>query len=135
MSEDSASQLQTAHIALMKADAALTALIGDRVFDYVPRDTAYPYVVYHIADSDEWDTTDDNGDSHDVYIHIWDDGEGSKASRAIMQRVYELLHDQTSLSLTNHNLVNCRRLSRSVGREGQLYHGIGMFRAITEETA
>ena len=51
-----------------------------------------------------------------------------------MQRVYELLHDVTSYTMADHNLVNCRRVMRTMEREGQLYHGIGLFRAITEET-
>lgn len=135
MSEDASEQLMKAHIAALRADATINATCGQRVFDYLPRNTEYPYIVYHITDSAEWDTTDDDGEEHSVYIHVWDDKEGSKRARQIMQRVKELLHDETSLSLTDHNLVNCRRVSRAMEREGQLYHGIGLFRAVTEETA
>ena len=135
MSEDASEQLMKAHIAALRADATLQSLgVGQRVYDYVPRREQYPYIVYHITDSDEWDTTTDNGEEHAVYIHVWDDKEGSKRARKIMQRVYELLHDVTSYSLTDHNLVNSRRVSRTIEREGQLYHGIGLFRAVTEET-
>lgn len=131
---DAALQLQTAHIAAFKADATLGTYVGDNIFDYVPRKTDYPYIVYHITDSDEWDTTTDNGEEHAVYVHVFDDAEGSKRARQIMQRVYELLHDVTSYVMADHNLVNCRRVMRTMEREGQLYHGIGLFRAITEET-
>lgn len=133
MAEDSAEQLMKAHIAALRADATLQSFVGQKVYDYIPRNTKYPYIVYHITDSDEWDTTTDNGDEHAVYVHVWDDKEGSKRARQIMQRVYELLHDVTSYSLIDHNLVNCRRVSRTITREGQLYHGTGLFRAITEE--
>ena len=133
MAEDASEQLMKAHVAALRADSALQSFIGERVYDYVPRRTDYPYIVYHITDSDEWDTTTDNGDEHSVYIHVWDDKEGSKRARQIMQRAYELLHDVTSYSLTDHNLVNCRRVSRTTDREGQLFHGIGIFRAVTEE--
>ena len=133
MAQDSAEQLMKAHIAALRGDATLQGFIGQKVYDYIPRRTDYPYVVYHITDSDEWDTTTDNGDEHAVYVHVWDDKEGSKRARQIMQRCYELLHDATSYSLTDHNLVNCRRVSRTMTREGQLYHGIGLFRAVTEE--
>lgn len=133
MAQDSAEQLMKAHIAALRGDVTLQGFIGQRVYDYIPRLTQYPNVVYHITDSDEWDTTTDNGDEHAIYIHVWDDKEGSKVARQIMQRCYELLHGVTSYLLTDHRLVNCRRVSRSVTREGQLYHGIGIFRAITEE--
>lgn len=134
MAEDAADQLQRQHIAALHADVTLSGFIGNKVFDYVPRKTDYPYVVYHITGSDQWDTTTDNGEEHAVYVHVFDDKEGSKRARQIMQRVYELLHDVTTYPLTDHNLVNCRRVNRTMEREGQLYHGIGLFRAITEET-
>lgn len=134
MSEDASEQLMKAHIAALRADATIQSFCGQRVYDYIPRKNDYPYIVYHITDSDEWDTTTDNGEEHAVYLHVWDDKEGSKRARQIMQRIYELLHDVTSYSLTDHNLVNCRRVSRTIEREGQLYHGIGLFRAVTEET-
>lgn len=133
MAQDSALSLQIAHIAALKADATLVSLVGAKVYDYVPEKSAYPYLIYHITDSDEWDTTTDNGDEHSVYVHVFDDAEGSKRARRIMQRVYELLHDVTTYSLTDHQLVNSRRVMRAMEREGQLYHGIGLFRAITEE--
>lgn len=133
MAQDSALSLQIAHIAALKADATLVSFVGTKVYDYVPEKSAYPYLVYHITDSDEWDTTTDNGDEHSVYVHVFDDAEGSKRARRIMQRVYELLHDVTTYSLTDHKLVNSRRVLRAMEREGQLYHGIGLFRAITEE--
>ncbi len=134
MAEDAAEQLMKAHIAALRADATIHSDVADRVYDYVPRRNNYPYITYHITGSDQWDTTDDNGEEHAVYVHVWDDKEGSKRARRIMRRVYELFHDVTAFSLTDHNLVNCRRVNRTMEREGQLYHGIGLFRAITEET-
>jgi len=134
MAEDSALQVQTAHIAALKADVTLQGFIGTKIYDYVPENTAYPYIVYHIAESDEWDTTTEDGDEHSVYVHVWDDAEGSKRTRQINQRVFELLHDNASYSLTDHNMVNARRVMRAVDREGQLYHGVQLFRVVTEET-
>jgi len=135
MAEDAADQLIAAFVAAFKADATIGSTCGDRVFNYVPRRTQEPYIIVHITDSDEWDTDTDDGEEHSVYIHVWDDKEGSKRVNQIMRRVKELLHDEmASFSLTDHNLVNCRRVSKQVVRDGQLYHGIGLFRAITEET-
>lgn len=134
MAEDAAEQLMKTHITALKADATISALVGNRIFDYIPRNTDYPYIIYHITDSDEWDTSTDDGEEHSVYVHVWDDKEGSKRAHQIMRAAKELLHDETSYSLTDHNLVNCRRVSKRMEREGQLYHGTTLFRAITEET-
>lgn len=133
MAQDSSDQLTIAHIAALRADATLKGYVGQRVYDYVPENTAYPYLIYHITESDEWDTTSCEGEEHSVYVHVWDNKEGSKRTRLIMQRVYEVLHGITTYTLTDHNLVNCRRVSRTVEHEGQLYHGIAIFRAVTEE--
>lgn len=134
MAEDAADQLIAAYVAAFKADATIGSFCGDRVYNFVPRKTQEPYIIVHITDSDEWDTSTEDGEEHSVYIHVWDDKEGSKRVNRIMRRVKELLHDVTTFVLTDHNLVNCRRVSKQVMRDGQLYHGIGLFRAITEET-
>lgn len=133
MAEDSSLQVQTAHIAALRADATIQSFCGTRVYDYVPENTAYPYIVYHIADSDEWDTTTENGDEHSVYVHVWSDGEGSKETRQLMNRIYEMFHDNASFILTDHVMVNSRRVMRATDREGQLYHGVSLFRVVTEE--
>ena len=100
MSESSSDTLQANHIAALKADGTISSYVGSRIYDYVPRGTTHPYIVYHIPNSSEWDTDGDYGEEHDVYVHVFDDREGSKRAKNIMQRVHELLHDVTSYTLT-----------------------------------
>lgn len=133
MIADAADQLTGAHIAVLRSDPSLIAFVGGRIYNYVPRRTQYPYLTYHITDSDEWDTSTDNGEEHSVYVHVWDDKEGASRTNQIMRRIHEVLHNVTSYVLTDHNLVNSRRVGKRVEREGQLYHGTGLFRVITEE--
>lgn len=135
MAEDSALELQKAHIALLKGDAGLQALIGQRVFDYVARNTTYPYIRYFNEGASEWDHSDADGETHLIQIHAFSDAEGSLEVRKILRVAHELIQGVTTLSLTDHNLVNCRRTGSDVFREGQVYHGIGLYRAVTEETA
>ena len=134
MAEDASDQLSQLHIAALKGDTAIGDLVGDRIFDFVPRQTPYPYIIYQISSSEEWDTSTEDGEEHSVYLNVWDDKEGAKRVNRIMRRAKELFHDETAFTLTDHNLVNCRRVSKTVDRDGQLYHGVGLFRAITEET-
>ena len=133
MSEDSALSIARAHLALIKSDPSVAAMVADRVFDFIPRQVPYPFIIYHITNSDEWDTTRENGEEHAIFIHVYDDYEGPKRARQIMRRLFELLHDQTTLTLIDHNLVNCRRVFYTMDREEQLYHGVSRYRAITEE--
>lgn len=133
MAESPQLAVQIAHIALLRADATIQGYVGSRVVDYIPRKSEYPYVIYQVTDDDEWDTDTDNGQEMSVYIHVWDDAEGTVRARRIMQRCYELLHNNVSTSLTDHNLVNCRRQRSFMERDGQLYHGMTIFRVVTEE--
>lgn len=135
MAEDAALELQKKHIALLRADVTLQGLIGQRVFDYVTRRTEYPYVVYLIDTSEEWDFSDADGEEHSITIHAYSDHEGSKEARNILNRVHELIQDVTTPVLTDHNFVNCRRTTKDMTREGQVYHGVALYRAVTEETA
>ena len=134
MAESAADGLTAHYVQLMKDDALMDIFVQRRVFDYVPRNTQYPYIIVHITDSDEWDTSTDNGEEHSVYIHAWDDKEGGKRVNRIMQRIFEVVHSVTNtVTITDHNVVNVRRINKRVEREGQLYHGIELFRAVTEE--
>lgn len=133
MADDSALSLARAHLVLLRSDAQLATIVLDRIFDYIPRSIPYPFVIYHITNGDEWDTTCDNGEEHTVFIHAYDDYEGPKRARQVMRRVFELIHDKTNLPLVDHNLVNCRRVFHTMDREEQLYHGVSRYRAITEE--
>ncbi len=132
--EDAALELQKQHVALLRADTGLQALIDQRVFDYVARRTDYPYIVYTIANDEEWDYSDADGEVQSVTIHVFSDEEGSSEARRILRMAHELIQDNTGLSLTDHNLVNCRRVSGDMTREDQIYHAIGLYRAVTEET-
>lgn len=134
MAADASDQLIRQIVNLLKQDATIHSFVADRIFNYVPRKSAYPYIVIHITDSDEWDTTTDDGEEHSIYVHVWDNKEGSQRANRVMRRTKELLHDVNTFPLIDHNLVNLHRLNKTMVREGQLYHGQQIFRAITEET-
>lgn len=125
--------LQAAHITALKADSVLSTLVSGRVYDYVPGNTPYPYVVYQQIEAVEWDACNFDGSEILIYVHTWSSYEGSKEVRGINDEVFRLLHN-VIYPLTSGVLVNCRRTSLTVEREGQLYHSILMLRATTQET-
>jgi hypothetical protein len=48
-----AAALVTALVGRLAADAAVVALVGDRVHETPPRNATYPYLVIDVADSDD----------------------------------------------------------------------------------
>ncbi len=144
MTADPSLELQKAFRTLLKADTDLATLMGGRVrfFDHVPERTPRTYIEYRQGQVQEWDTSpaDDesvsgDGKEHTVSFNVWSDYEGVKELRKILRRIYDLLQNNTGMSLTGHKLVNLRFLFEDVVPEpdGQSYHGIAQYRAITEE--
>jgi len=135
-------ELQKAIKTLLVGDATLATLLGGavRFYDLVPEGAALPYIEYGEAGITAWDTdpADDrsgDGEEHTITIHIWSSYEGKKEVSLVQRRVRELLQNNTSLSLTGHILVNMRFLVSDTVRDpdGQAFHGISQFRAVTEE--
>jgi hypothetical protein len=79
--------LQAALVAALKADEALTALIGGDVFDAPPRDAAVPYVVIARHDLVPRDGDAAPGNDHRVILHLWHPDASRKAVLAIAERV------------------------------------------------
>lgn len=81
-------QLQTALVAALDADAALTALVGEGgVFDAPPRGRAAPYVVIDRHDLRPRDGDLAPGFEHRVLLHCWSDRPSRKGALAIAARV------------------------------------------------
>jgi len=75
--------LQQAVFATLSADAAVTALIGSRLFDCVPRGTSFPYLVIGEGVEKDNATASDSGSAHTLDIAIWSRAPGFKECKAI----------------------------------------------------
>jgi hypothetical protein len=125
--------LQKAIHAALLADAAVGALVGDRIYDAAPRDAAFPYVAYGAARAGDWSTGTEAGAEHRVLIHLWSRERGKRECLAIAEAVAAALHDQV-LTLDGHALVNLRVEATDVARDpdGITWHGVMRVRAVTE---
>jgi hypothetical protein len=126
--------LQQAIYASLKSDSALVALLGgERVYDDVPERKAFPYVTFAPTSERDWSTGSEAGTEHGVVLHVWSRGAGRKEALAIMEAVRVRLHD-AALTPEEHRLVNLQHESSEVRRDadGETYHGIVRFRAVTE---
>ena len=134
-------QLQKAIKAALVADATIITLMGasPAVFDHVPDAEPMPYIQLDEPGTSAWDVTpteadDGYGKEHTAMIHVWSSYEGKKEINAIMRAIELELRD-FSPTLANHKVVNFRFqfADRLRDQDGQAYHGVIQFRAITEE--
>lgn len=135
MAADSQWALQQAVLTALTGDAALQALIGNpaRVYDAVPPDPTYPYVVIGEGNAADWDTKDSDGMDQVMTIHAWSRYRGLKEAKQIMGAVLDAL-DQQALAVTGHTLVQLRFEFSDVlmDPDGLTRHGVQRFRALTE---
>lgn len=125
--------LQKAAVAALVADAAVGALIGDRIYDAAPRDAQFPYLTIGETRLADWSTGTEAGSEHRLTLDVWSRQRGKRQCYEIMEAVAAVL-DDTGLALDDHALINLRFDFADVGRDpdGITYHGAMRFRAVTE---
>jgi hypothetical protein len=79
--------LQAGLVAALKADMALSALVGTAVFDAPPRGASPPYVAIQRHDVAPRDGDIAPGYEHRVVLHVWAAEPSRKAALAIAERV------------------------------------------------
>lgn len=121
------------HAHLVADPGVLAAIGGARIFGDVPRGAAYPYVTFGITSDRDWSTATEGGSEHILTLHVWSRAAGRRESDAILDAVGAALHDAAP-TLAGHRLVNLRREHSEVRRDpdGETYHGLVRFRAVTE---
>ena len=113
----------------LDGDSTLHSVVTD-VFDFVPENTAFPYVKIGEETSVDNGTKTLQGNEHTLVIHTFSRYRGSKETKEIMSRIYALLHE-SDLTISGASLVNLRFEFSDVIKEndGLTTHGIQRFRA------
>jgi hypothetical protein len=133
-------ELQGAIVTRLKADATLSALIGARVFDHVPRGSGgavtadFPFV--GIADSDDLqdDATCVTGYQITMNIDVWSRKTGSVEAKQIAHAVVKSLHNWDAPLPTNQ-VISLRHRQTRVFRDpdGLTSHGgVELIALVTE---
>jgi hypothetical protein len=104
MSKSSLNDIQKALYQQMTSDPDLTALITG-VFDYVPDNQAFPYIMISGFIENPWNTFNRNGKEVTATFHIYSDQKGNKEVYTILNRLNQVL-DGAALTLDNHSLVS-----------------------------
>ncbi|HSZ73802.1 MAG TPA: DUF3168 domain-containing protein [Rhizomicrobium sp.] len=127
--------LQQAIFAELAASSDLQALVGDppRIFDAVPREAAFPYVIVGDDQVSDWSTATESGSEHLIAIHVWSRAGGRKEAKAIADVVRARL-DGAALTLTGQTLIDILYQGEETAREtdGETFHAAIRFRAVIE---
>ena len=126
-------ELQKALYVLLTGDGELMGQISG-VFNHVPQDTAFPYVIIEKMVSQDHSTMTSTAEEIAVTLSVFSRTRGSKEALTIMARVKALLH-QASLSLTGCALIYLRFDSSDIAQveEGLTWQATITFNALIEE--
>lgn len=108
----------------------------DRVYDDVPKNANFPYVVIGEDTHVPFDTDDSTGCEATITIHVWSRYRGKKEAKQIQGLIYEALNREP-LILEDHSLVTIEFEYSDVllDPDGITRHGVQRFRAIVERSA
>lgn len=136
MSRHPGTTFQTEIFNTLKASTQIKAICGNpaRVFDSLQRGTQYPYIKIGEASFGDGGSHTEWGTEGTITIHSWSQYAGTKEVRAIMDAVYEALHE-ADLTLTGHLVILMRQEFDEVleDPDGKTRHGVQRFRVITRE--
>ncbi len=135
MTSDSLWPLQAALHAALTGDATLQGFLGNpaRVYDHVPQDSAFPYLVIGESHGGPFDTKTESGMEQRLTIHAWSRYRGLKETKEIMAAVSAALDGQ-SLTVAGHALILLSHESSAtfLDPDGLTRHGVQRFRAVTQ---
>lgn len=136
-------ELQTALYQRLTGFTALTDLLaGDprfsatpAVYDHVPQDAEYPYIVIGEDFALDWDTDTTTGSDTEITIHTWSRFRGRGETKKIQRQIYNALH-RHDLLVTGADTVTVEfEDSRTLlDEDGLTRHGATTFRVLLEDT-
>lgn len=129
-------ELQGLIVSTLEADAAVTALVGDRIYDRVENantDVEFPYVNFATSIETSNDATCIRGSDIFVQIDVWSREPGFVECKKIASAVRDALHDR-DLSLTENALASlqCDRIRVFRDSDGLTSHGVVELMALVE---
>lgn len=135
MTVNYAFKLQKAIYETLSGDSSLSALVSG-VFNHVPQDSSFPYIVIGEAESSDYSTVTTTAEEVMSTVLVFSRARGSKEALTIMGEIKALLH-QASLSLTGCTLIYLRMQGSNISqvKETLTWQGTLIFKALIEEMA
>lgn len=86
-------ELQKLVVDTLKADPAVSAIVGDRVYDNAPKDAQFPYISLGPSDFYEDDSDCITGTVETIQIDVWHrDQNRKRLCKATVRAIYDVLH-------------------------------------------
>jgi len=129
-------ELQGAIVSRLKADAAVRAMVTDRVYDNVPNDAGFPRITLGATDETSDDADCVEGLVISFQIDCWSQAVGFPQVREMADAVRRSLHD-ADLALASNALVSFTHRQTRVFRDpdGLTSHAAMTFDAFVEVAA
>ena len=130
--------LQAFVVAVLKADPAVTALTGQRIYDKVPANPKPPYVSLGTDDAVPDDYECIPGVIDALQIDVWDDGVGSKKRlKQVTAAIKAALHEYDGpLDLAGNDALaelQVTGVRHARDPDGVSFHGVVTIEATIEE--
>lgn len=130
-------ELQKGIYQALAGDTSITGLLGGtNIYDDAPQNADYPYLTFGQSIARDWSTGSEDGLEHILTLHVWSRAGGKKETYEIIEAIRQVLHDAL-VTVTDHHLVNLRHEFSEARQDpdGETYHGIVRYRAVTEPLA
>lgn len=121
----------------LAGDPQVTGLLGGaQIFDNAPQNVSFPYLTFGQTTERDWSTGSEEGSEHTVTLHVWSRSGGRKQTHEIIETIRKAL-SAAPIAIDDHYLVNLRHEFSEARHEedGETYHGIVRYRAVTEPLA
>jgi len=133
MTGDAQAAVQSAVHGALVGDAGVAALVGARVFDHVPADSVFPYLVIGETSGVPFDDKLKGGMMQALRVHTWSRARGATEAKEIMGAVAAALH-WAGLTVTGHELAWIRftKSELMLDADGLTRHGVQTFEVATQ---
>jgi len=111
----------------LTGDSTLMNLIED-VYDGVPDESDYPYVMIGETEYSDWSGHDFDGFEAETTIHVWSQYRGRSEAKSIQDEIYRLLQN-IDLGISGFPTIFFKLSFQRVLPEpdGKTYHGVQRF--------
>lgn len=125
--------LQIAIIDALKADQAVSALTGGRIYDGAPQGATLPCLALGETQTRNWDTASEPGTEHLLTLVVRSRAGGRREALEIAGAAIAVL-DEAALALDGHRLVNLRVTASEASRaaDHRSWRARIRLRAVTE---
>jgi hypothetical protein len=134
---DALLNVQEAVLGALATSAEVQAVLGStpRLYDHVPPNATFPYVVYGPSHVVPYDTKTEVGFEQVITLNIWSRYRGGKETRDVFQALYDTLH-RANLSVLGEVFLSCEFHSAdfSLDADGLTYHAAARFSIVTQST-